>query len=271
MAARYISVAASNWPSSSSSAAFWARSSCAGGAAWSGGWCGCLFPPRQVEVEPQLPARLDQPVSLPQQDLPAFDDHRKLGQRPLDLGEVAGQGGQLLLDGLGLHARGQQLSKPPRGADLLEIEIRQAADLAHGDDQPAAVPAADHGRRDPQEPGEHGGGVETVDFLREVHQAEALPELGLGDDLQVAMLEGLAGVVVEKLFGIHGGVQRGLCFAQHEKAHGGVGAVHERGPVLTQQAGRFALGHARQLAHQRDAPSLELHGRSVVGGGGHEG
>ena len=53
---------------------------------------------RSREIETQLPAGLDQAVTLAQQNFLALDDDRELRQGTLHVGQVAAQVGQLALD-----------------------------------------------------------------------------------------------------------------------------------------------------------------------------
>ena len=82
----------------------------------------------------------------------------------------------------------QKFGQPPRRGDLLKIEVRQAADLADRNDQSPAMPTANHGHAHPQQIGQHGGRVEPVDVVLVLDQAQPLPELRFGYDLDFAFL-----------------------------------------------------------------------------------
>ena len=206
-----------------------------------------------VEIEPQLPARLDQPVALPQQDLLALDDHRKLGQRPGDAGQIAGQRRQLLLDRPRRHAGRQQFGQPPGRGHLLEIEVRQPPHLAHRHDQPPPMPAANHRHRHAQQFGQHGRRVEPVDVLLRFDQPQPLPELRFGDDLDRALLDLPPRGLVEPVVLLADVRQRKLLLADDDQMGRSVGLLQHRRPVLADQLRGVALGHAGQLAHKGEA------------------
>ena len=143
---------------------------------------------QRAKIEPQLTLGIDQAVPLAEQKLLAFDDYRKLRQRPLHAGHQPRQVGQLALQRLGRDARGQQLRQPPGRGDFLKIKIRQLPHLASRHDQAAPMPAANHRHAYAQQVGQHGGRVQPLDALLSFDQADPLPELGLGDDLELARL-----------------------------------------------------------------------------------
>ena len=209
---------------------------------------------QRAEIESQLAVRIDQPVALSQQKLLAFDDDRQLGQRPLDARHALGQRLQLALDGRRRNARRQQFGQPPGGGDFLKIEVRQTAHFAGRHDQAAAMPTADHGHRHFEQFGQHGGRVQPADALLPLDQTEPLPELGFGDDFQLAAGHPAAQGVVET-FSITSAGREQFAFADDHQIDRGVEPLDDRAVGSTEQLLGFAPGHAPQLADKGHPPA----------------
>src|SRR5262245_30091947 len=104
--------------------------------------CG-RFASRCIKVEKQLPARANQPISLPQQEPTAAYDNRELCKRPPSPRYITSQLRQLAFDGGWGNSRGQQFGEPAGSGHFLEIEIRQTPHFMGRFDQAPAVPSPD--------------------------------------------------------------------------------------------------------------------------------
>ena len=88
-------------------------------------------------------------------------------------------------------------SRQPLGSGhFLKIEVRQSPHLADRHNQPAAMPAANHGHRNVQQLGQHGRRVEPMNVGLAVDQPQPLPKLRFRDDFDRAGLDGLANRLV---------------------------------------------------------------------------
>ena len=131
---------------------------------------------QRIEINPKLPSGFDKSFALPQQQLAAFDNHRKLGERAFDLRNETRQFGQFALDRTRRRTGGQQLGQTLRGCHFLKIEIREPMDFTRRHDQAATVPAADRRHGNPEQIGEHGGRIQTAHMLLAFDQSQSLPE-----------------------------------------------------------------------------------------------
>ena len=189
-----------------------------------------------------------------------------MGHGPGGVGEVAGQRFELPFDLPRRHARRQQLCQPTRRGHFLEIKIRQPPHLADRHDQSPPVPAANHRHRDAQQIGQHGRRIEPVDLLLGLDQPEPLPKLGLGDDLDRALLDLPSRGLVEPLVLILYLGEWELLLADDNQVGRNIRFLQHRRAMLAGQLGRIALGHAGQPADERDPLILQYHGglREVV-------
>ena len=64
----------------------------------------------------------------------------------------------------------KQFGQAARGGHFAEVEIGEPADLARRHDQPAAMPAANHGHGDSQQLGQHRRRVKPMDVLLGIDQ-----------------------------------------------------------------------------------------------------
>ena len=101
-----------------------------------------------LEVEAELPARLDQPVALPQQNLLALDDDRQLGQRPGHAGQTAGPGRPASFRSPAAKrppptvAPAAARSPPPESRNTAAAALRRPARSAPADASGESPPAA---------------------------------------------------------------------------------------------------------------------------------
>ena len=197
---------------------------------------------------------------MPEQDLLALHDHRQLGHWPGDVGEIPGERFELPFDRPRRHACGQQFRQPPGRGDFLEIEIGQPPHLADRHDQSPPVPAANHRHRErptsrPAWPACRAGGTRVA-----LDQPEPLPELGLRDDLDGALLDLSSRGLVEPLALILDLGQGKLLLADNDQVGRSIRFLQHRRTVLADQLRGIAFGHTGKPAYKRDALILEYHG-----------
>ena len=200
-----------------------------------------------------LPARLDQSVALPQEDLHAVNDDRQLGQRPSDAGEPAGQAGQLLLDRLRRRPGGKQLRQPLGRGHFVKVEIRQPPHLARRRNQPPTMPSPNHRQRDAEQFGQHGGRVKAMDVRLLIDQPKALPELRFRNQFEGSGLQGGAGGVVEPRLDAFLFRGRQSFFAEDHEVGRRVRLVQHGRPESPDQLPGLAAAHAGQPADEREA------------------
>ncbi len=186
---------------------------------------------------------------MPQQELLAFDNDRKLRQRPLDAGHEPRQVGQFSLERRRRNSRRQQLCQPPSRGHFLEIEISQPPHFAGRHDQAAPVPTPNDRDRHAQQIGKHGRRIEPPHALFPFDQAQPLPELGLGNDFQLARFGAAALQVVEQ--GVNDTVGREqFVLAHHDQIDRGVQQLGNDCPLSPDQLLGLSARHAAELADE---------------------